>query len=345
MFLRTQRSRSKGGPALPGARPERRRAPQLVCTVGLFAACTAFAATLASPDPAEAEPRTKVMLNGKPTAVYFNDGDSFRVLQGEFAGAKARLSGYNTLESYGAVHQWGDWHEHELYVVAKMATLFARRGTWTCESDGNLDTYGRLLVWCPDLARAQVRRGHAHVMSIDDNPGRPELVEAQKAAIEDRVGIWAHGVPDFILTSLHSAEEDTEGHGTYNRLVSTDDAHSVKWKHDDKYPECTRVCQMVYPVDATKVDEVTAALKAAPEVADIVGHLDDDALREVVREFAEFHHIGRAVDEDRREALKTFLLEWAQAGRFGDRTGTEGACMIHVPFERRFGGGRAACLK
>lgn len=339
MFLRTQRFQSPGDSVAPA------RTHRLLHGFGLLAAAAAFAVSFAHPDAVEAEPRTKVMLNGKPTAVYFNDGDSFRVLQGEFAGAKARLSGYNTLESYGAVHQWGNWHEHELYVVAKMATLYARRGTWTCESDGKLDTYGRLLVWCPDLAKAQVRKGHAHVMSIDDNPGRPELLEAQKAAIADRVGIWAHGVPAFILTSLHSAEEDTEGHGTYNRLVSSDDAHSVKWKHDTKYSECTKVCHMVYAVDEAKVDEVTTALKAASEVSAIVGRLDDATLRAVVREFAEFHHIARAIDKDRREELKTFLLGWVEEGRFGDSSGTEGACMIHVPFERRFGGGRAACLK
>ncbi len=302
-------------------------------------------ALTAQPSELSAEAQTKVMLNGKPTAVFFNDGDSFRVTRGQYAGAKARLAGYNTLESYGAVHQWGDWTAHELYVIAKMSTLFARRGVWECETDGATDTYGRMLVWCPELAKEQVRRGHAHVMSIDANPGKAELLQAQREAIENRAGIWSHGVPEFILTSLHSVEEDTSGHGTYNRLVSTEDAHSVKWKHETKYAECTKVCHMTYPVDEAKVDEVAAALADDPTAKALVAGLDEDELRGVALEFAEFQHIGRAVPKDRREKLEVFLLGWAKEGRFGDRTGTPGACMTHVPFERRFGGDRAECLK
>ena len=54
------------------------------------------------------EPRTKVVVNGLMSPVYFNDGDTFRVLSGQLSGTKARLEGFNTLESFGPVHQWGD---------------------------------------------------------------------------------------------------------------------------------------------------------------------------------------------------------------------------------------------
>src|SRR5690606_11410894 len=204
----------------------------------LLAGLPAVAVTVAALgvlEPAEAdaaEARSKVILNGKLVPVTFNDGDSFRVLGGDLNGAKARLAGYNTLESYGPVHQWGTWTEQELYVMAKMATYHARKGVWECESDGKTDTYGRMLVWCPDLAEDLVRRGMAHVMTVTDEGGDAKLVAAQREAIEARRGLWSHGVPEFILTSLHSAEEDTDGSGTYNRLVSTADGHSVKWKHD-----------------------------------------------------------------------------------------------------------------
>ena len=36
---------------------------------------------------------------------------------------------------------------------------------------------------------------------------------------------------------------------------------------------------------------------------------------------------------------------WAEAGKFGAQTASEASCMIHVPFKRRFGGGKAECLK
>ena len=69
---------------------------------------------------AVAEPASQVFLNGVPTPVFFNDGDSFRILEGPLKGTKARLAGFNTLESYGPVHQWGGWHAKELYAIAKM---------------------------------------------------------------------------------------------------------------------------------------------------------------------------------------------------------------------------------
>lgn len=304
------------------------------------------AGILLSSGPATAkDPRTKVILNGKLVPVTFNDGDSFRVLGGTYNGAKARLAGYNTLESYGPVHSWGTWTAKEMYVIAKMATLFARRGVWECTSDGALDTYGRMLVVCPELRKELVRLGMAHVMTVDDKPGEPELVAAQREAKEARRGLWSHGIPAFILTSLHSKEEDVDGKGTYNRLVSTDDGHSVKWRHDTKYEECAKVCQQVYEVDEAKVDEVTDALAAEGSVASIVGGLLRADLRAVVREFAEFRHVGREVAKDARPTLHALLEGWAAEGRFGEQAASDGSCMVHIDFKRRFGTGRAACLK
>lgn len=291
------------------------------------------------------DPRTRVILNGKLVPVTFNDGDSFRVLSGSYNGAKARLAGYNTLESYGPVHSWGTWTAKELYVIAKMATLYARRGTWECTSDGNLDTYGRMLVICPELRKDLVRLGMAHVMSVDDSPGDAELLQLQKEAQDARRGIWAHGVPAFILTSLHSREEDVDGKGTYNRLVSTDDAHSVKWRHDNKYEECSKVCHPRYTVDEAKVDEVTAALKAEPTLAAIVGSISDEDLRTVVRDFAEFRHINRVIPKNDRGEVEKVLVGWAAAGQLGEQTSSDDSCMVHIDFKRRFGTGRAACLK
>lgn len=295
-----------------------------------------------------AEPRTRVILNGVPTPVFFNDGDSFRVLGGEYTGAKARLAGFNTLESYGPVHQWGTWTAKELYVIAKMATLNGRRGVWTCESDGSTDTYGRMLVWCPDLAEDQVRKGLAHVMSINDDPGKPQLVAAQQEAIEARRGIWAHGVPTYVLTSLHSAEEDLDGKGTYNRLVASSDGHSAKWKHSNKYKECHKACHMVYTVDEAAVDQVLSALATdtAPAVTEAIEGLDATTLRATVREFAEYRVIDRSVPKPKRQALKEHLIaNYVDKGMFGVQQASEGACMTHVDFNRRFGGAKASCLK
>jgi endonuclease YncB( thermonuclease family) len=292
-----------------------------------------------------ADPRSKVILNGKLTAVTFNDGDSFRVLGGSNDGAKARLEGFNTPESYGPVHQWGTWTEKELFVLAKMATAHARRGIWECETDGKTDTYGRMLVKCQGLAEDLVRLGLAHVLTVGDEPGQPALVEAQREAIEARRGMWSHGVPDYVLTSIHSVEEDTDGTGTYNRLVSSEDGHSLKWKHQNRYSECAKVCHLVYQVDDAKVDEVTKALRGDAGMAKIVEPLDDATLRQVVATFARHRRIDRQVAKDDRDTLERFLMGWASAGRFGSAEGQPSSCMIHIDFKRRFGTGRAACLK
>lgn len=188
------------------------------------------------------EPSSKVYLNGVPTPVFFNDGDSFRVLSGPLQGSKARLAGFNTLESYGGVHRWGQWHPMELYVLAKKATLNARRGVWHCSSDMSQDTYGRTLWHCPDLARDQISKGLAHAMMPDQRVADASYMQMQQQAMQEKRGIWAHGVPEFILTSLHSANEDPLYGEQYNRLVSTKDGHSEKWTHRETYEECQMVC-------------------------------------------------------------------------------------------------------
>lgn len=304
-------------------------------------------ATLLTPthEGEAARAQTKVILNGKPVPVHFNDGDTFRMLSGEYKDSSARLAGYNTLESYGPVHVWGGWTAKELFVLAKMGTYNARDGVWECETDGATDSYGRLLAWCPKLAEDQVRKGYAHVMSVDDQPGRPELIAAQKEAIAARRGIWAHGVPDFVLTSLHSKEEDVDGKGTYNRLVSTVDGHSVKWRHDTRYAECDRVCDYTYTVDSATIDALLEPAKADAQIGPLLAGLSDGDVRSVLYDFAKTRHINRKIAEDQREPLKRLLSAWAEAGRFGEQKQREGACMIHVPFERRFGGGKAECLK
>lgn len=293
--------------------------------------------------PAEAEPAAKVVLNGTMVGVFFNDGDSFRVLKGRNKGAKARLAGFNTLESHGAVHQWGSWTARELYHIAKMATLNGRKGSWSCESDGNTDTYGRLLAWCEDLATDQVRKGLAHAMSINDDPAKPQLLEAQREAIAARRGIWSHGVPEFVLTSIHSVEEDVEGRGTYNRLVSSADGHSIKWKHTNRYQECETVCNKVYPSDESLLPAVAARLQA--EGAQLLTGLTDETLSEVLGTYQRLRLVDRPVAKEHREALGELLATYASEGLFGTGAAQNGSCMIHVQFERRYGGSRAECLK
>ena len=125
---------------------------------------------------------SEVYLNGKVASVFFNDGDSFRVLSGPLKGTRARLSGFNTLESYGPVHRWGKWTGQELYAFSKKATMNAREGQWHCVSDMNKDIYGRILWRCDDLALSQISQGYAHAMTVDSAPAAELLLKAQREA-------------------------------------------------------------------------------------------------------------------------------------------------------------------
>ena len=100
-----------------------------------------------------------VRLDGEKVKVYWSDGDSFAVRSGRHKNTKVRLMGYNTLESFGPVHSWGEWTGFELYKMQKEGTYFARSRVWNCKSSGERDHYKRLLVRCDDLVLAMVAEG------------------------------------------------------------------------------------------------------------------------------------------------------------------------------------------
>ncbi len=310
-----------------------------------------LAATLGSAEALAGPPATKVFLNGTPYPVTFNDGDSFRVLAGPFAGTKARLAGFNTLESHGPVHRWGNWTGRELYVNAKMATLHARRGVWHCTSDGSADGFGRILWDCPDLRLSQVRHGFAHAMTITWEPSAPEVLEAQAAAIAEGRGMWAHGAPAYILTSLHSVDENPGGGPTYNRLVSTLDGSSIVWRHRERHPDCTEVCHKVVSLLPEDMKRTTDAMRADDELGPMVEGWPEARVKHVVMELLNTGAL--LIDESRdssevqafRRAAERFLRERLSSGEMGQVQREAGSCGLYIHFKRRYGSSRAECLK
>lgn len=308
-----------------------------------------------------AEPLTKVFINGSATPVYFNDGDSFRIQAGPFKGTQSRLSGYNTLESFGPVHSWGTWTEKEMYAVAKMATHEAQQGVWNCEGDGKKDGYGRLLLFCKDLALHLIGKGLAHTYSVDENPGDADLLKVQREAMAARRGMWAHGIPRFIVTSLHSKSEGGDKNGqTSNRLISTTDAHTEKWVHNDDYQECQRVCSEVPVFTDADIEKIAEMLKKQPESAAGAGGLEADELQGILRVTLDRMQRGMSivVTNDTSDGLRLpkgvtpeDVASLAEGMNVLIRekklvpTGTQvDSCHVYVDFRRRFGGERAKCL-
>lgn len=182
-----------------------------------------------------------ISLNGELMSVRWSDGDSFKFKSGPWEGKGVRLQGYNTLESYGPVHRWGDWTRLELYRIAKSSWKLGASKTWDCTTNEEQDHYGRLLVNCPGAAEHMVREGHGHVFVMEGEAPRG-LLEAQVAAIKEGKGIWAKGAPMEVITSLHSADEDGGAKVTYNRVVDTRTGVTRKAEHKETYSTCQEVC-------------------------------------------------------------------------------------------------------
>lgn len=183
---------------------------------------------------------TTVTINDERVSVYFNDGDTFKVLDGSYKKSRVRIVGINTLENYGPVHSFMQNSADYLLSIAHAATGHVRKGSWHCIISEERDTYNRLLATCDDLARSLLEAGLAHAYSIDESPANQDYLRSQTKAQRKRVGMWKGGVPDFIITSLHSVSEGYDD--SYNRLISAFDGHSEKWYHGQSYGTCENVC-------------------------------------------------------------------------------------------------------
>jgi len=183
-----------------------------------------------------------MVLDGELTAAKWDDGDTFSVKPAR-GGRKirSRLKDYNTLESYGPVHQWGEWTGKELYGIAKQATEVARSQNWTCFSTNQSGGYGRIVSDCPGLKRKLLAEGLAHVFVID-REANPQDIQLQLQAIANKKGMWAKGAPEFIITSLHSADERRQKGNSYNRLCSSQTGIANVEEHNDYYTLCQNVC-------------------------------------------------------------------------------------------------------
>jgi micrococcal nuclease len=178
-----------------------------------------------------------ITLGGNRVEVHWDDGDSFTFLSGPRKGKPTRLIGFNTLESYGPVHRWGEWTAEEMWAVAKESPRFAASKTWECTTQGKKDAYKRLLVECPQLRVDMVGNGLAHVFAYDE-PADPRLLKVQKEARIAERGIWAKGRPEEIVTSIH----DKAGSAGFLRVVSGRTGETEVVGHRVEVSTCEEIC-------------------------------------------------------------------------------------------------------
>ena len=213
-----------------------------------FAACFGTKPSVEPPKPkvelapivVESE-APRVILDGVELKAHWDDGDTFSAKHPETGEKiKARLNGYNTLESYGPVHVWGDWAASELYTIAKQSGDLARSKTWTCTDTKKGGGYGRLLVDCPDLRREMLIAGMAHVFAIE-NPAPQADLDAMRIGMDAKSGMWEKGVPHYLVTSLHSQDEKPEK-DAYNRVCDLKEGKCSPKVHQQIYEICEKVC-------------------------------------------------------------------------------------------------------
>ena len=196
------------------------------------------AASVAAP-PKQVERRTNgvVLLDGTETRVNWDDGDTFFAPEPRL---KARLVGYNTLESYGAVHRFGPG-EIRLFEIAAEATSLAKSKAWVCTTGDGEGGYGRKSVDCPGLRTALLEAGLAHAFSVN-GPAPKDDLAAQQRGISARAGMWSEGPPSAIVTSVHSLDEKPDADATYNRVLNIDTGEASKRPHTETHKTCEWVC-------------------------------------------------------------------------------------------------------
>jgi len=192
---------------------------------------------------------SEITLDGQSLRVRWSDGDSFKVLTPEYKDVKARITEFNTLESYGPVHRWGEWTAQELSENADQATEHVRQGSWTCfrikdkQQKVKKDGYGRVLVSCPDLTNSLIAQGLAHLFFFDAPSNSEELTALQRQAQKAKMGMWKKGIPKAVLTSVHSGNERSSKTWTpYNRIVDTQTGVTRVIEHEEDYRVCEEVC-------------------------------------------------------------------------------------------------------
>jgi len=190
----------------------------------------------------------EVTLDGETIRVYWNDGDSFRVNSRSHKGMKVRIIGFNTLENHGPVHRWGRWTKRQLLHIAYQGKEVASQHRWACfrvrvNGDVQKDHYGRTLIECPDLAEELISAGLAHLFAFNPEDLNQRHLGLQLQAQKEGVGMWALGVPDAIVTSVHSHDEKREkGKSAYNRVANVRTGLMGKLDHQETYKECEDVC-------------------------------------------------------------------------------------------------------
>jgi hypothetical protein len=92
------------------------------------------------------------------------------------------------------------------------------------------------------VIEATLAAGHAHVFYMSGDDVDETMVAVQARAMRKGYGMWAKGVPELLVTSLHSAAENKDG-SAYNRTVDLSTGVSSLRQHTTVYETCEEICE------------------------------------------------------------------------------------------------------
>ena len=114
----------------------------------------------------------------------------------------------------------------------------AARERWVCSKQRKKDTYGRLLIDCPDARRALISAGLAHVFAYEKDADEGDIAAQREARMEQR-GIWAKGRPENIVTNV-SADESGR---VFLRVVYTRTGKTKVQHQRGDFGTCDAICE------------------------------------------------------------------------------------------------------
>ena len=94
-----------------------------------------------------------------------------------------------------------------------------------------------------------------------------------------------------------------------------------------------------------QVQGIVERLKRNPTTSAIVEGWSDERIATVARNYGEYRKVTREVPKSQRPDMETALQAMTASGTVRGAPPRAESCMVHVPFKRRYGAGKAVCLR
>ena len=220
-------------------------------------------------------------------------------------------------------------------------------GIWRCSWDQRADGYGRDLFKCPELAIHMIRAGMAHAMTVTAEPSPEAYLEVQRDAHEEPARHVGRRRPQ-IRPHLHSLHRWWMKSRTKLGLQppGLDPRWALeRWIHGETYGECDKVCVQEVELDSQVLREAKQRLSTQSTSSRPGAPLPARKQVEVLEIWLMIETVSAHIPKAERDLMRQSLTQLVETGLLVATKSAQGGCMIYTDYRRRFGGGKASCLK